>query len=73
MTNWDSESYKRRHLRWMQMMRERHNTITREEKRNEEALEIFRSLVELFSSTQRLEIAAAVSLGRRLLLLGVCQ
>ena len=72
MTNWDSESYKRRHLRWMQMMRERHNTITREEKRNEEVLEIFRSLVEL-SSTQRLEIAAAISLGRRLLLLGVYQ
>ena len=73
MTNWDSESYKRRHLRWMQMMRERHNTITREEKRNEEALEIFRSLVELSSSKQRLEIAAAISLGRRLLLLGVYQ
>ena len=54
-------------------MRERHNTISREEKRNEEALEIFRSLVELFSSTQRLEIAAAISLGRRLLLLGVYQ
>ena len=70
MTNWDSESYKGRHLRWMQMMRERHNTISREEKRNEEALEIFRSLVEL-SSTQRLEIAAAILLGRRLLLLGV--
>ena len=54
------------------MMRERHNTISREEKRKEEVLEIFRSLVEL-SSTQRLEIAAAILLGRRLLLLGVYQ
>ena len=57
----------------MQMMRERHNTITREEKRNEEAREIFRSLVELSSSTQRLEIASAISLGRSLLLSGVYQ
>ena len=71
MKELDSESYKGRHLRWMQMMRERHNTISREEKRNEEAREIFRSLVELSSSKQRLEIAAAISLGRRLLLLGV--
>jgi hypothetical protein len=51
----------------MRMMRERHNTITREEKRKEEVLEIFRSLVEP-SSKQRLEIAAAISLGRSLLL-----
>ena len=72
MKEWDSESYKRRHLRWMQIMRERHNTISREEKRNEEALEIFRRLVEP-SSKQRLEIAAAISLGRRLLLLAVYQ
>ena len=73
MTDWDSDGYKRRHLRWMRMMRERHNAITREEKRKGEALEIFRRLVELSSSKQRLEIAAAISLGRRLLLLGVYQ
>ena len=70
MKDWDSDGYKRRHLRWMRMMRERHYTITREEKRKEEVLEIFKSLVEL-SSKQRLEIAAAISLGRRLLLSGV--
>ena len=44
---WDSDSYKRRHLRWVEMMWERHSTITREEKRKEEVLGIFRSLVEL--------------------------
>ena len=37
---------KQRHLRWMEMMWERQRTITHEEKRKEEVLEIFRDLVE---------------------------
>ncbi len=38
---------KERHLRWMEMMWERHQSITREEKRKEEVLEVFRTLDEL--------------------------
>ena len=38
---------KERHLRWMEMMWERHQSITREEKRKEEVLEVFRALDEL--------------------------
>ena len=44
---WDSDSYKRRHLRWIEMTWERYSTIAREEKCKEEVLGIFRSLVEL--------------------------
>jgi len=39
--------YKERHLRWMEMMWERHQSMTREEKRKEEVLEIFETLCEL--------------------------
>jgi len=39
--------YKERHLRWMEMMWERHQSITREEKRKEEVLEIFEALCDL--------------------------
>ncbi len=39
--------YKERHLRWMEMMWERHQSLAREEKRKEEVLEIFRTLDEL--------------------------
>ena len=38
---------KERHLRWMEMMWERHQSITREEKRKEEVLEIFEALCDL--------------------------
>ena len=38
---------KERHLRWMEMLWEYHQTITREEKRKEEVLEIFKTLNEL--------------------------
>ncbi len=38
---------KERHLRWMEMMWEHHQSITREEKRKEEVLEIFKTLNEL--------------------------
>ena len=44
---------KERHLRWMEMMWERHQSITREEKRKEEVLEVFRALYEL--ATRRVE------------------
>jgi hypothetical protein len=39
--------YKERHLRWMEMMWERHQSLTREEKRKEEVLEIFENLCDL--------------------------
>ncbi len=39
--------YKERHLRWMEMLWERHQSTTREEKRKEEVLKIFESLDEL--------------------------
>ena len=39
--------YKERHLRWMEMLWERHQSTTREEKRKEEVLEIFRTLSDL--------------------------
>ena len=39
--------YKERHLRWMELMWERHQSITREEKRKEEVLKIFESLGEI--------------------------
>jgi hypothetical protein len=35
---------KERHLRWMEMMWERHRSITHEEKRKEEVLKIFEEL-----------------------------
>ena len=38
---------KQRHLRWMEMMWERHQSITREEKRKEEILRIFEEIAEL--------------------------
>jgi hypothetical protein len=38
---------KERHLRWMEMMWEHHQSITHEEKRKEEVLEIFKTLNEL--------------------------
>ncbi len=38
---------KERHLRWMEMMWKRHQSFSREEKRKEEVLEIFRTLDEL--------------------------
>jgi hypothetical protein len=38
---------KERHLRWMEMLWEYHQSITREEKRKEEVLEIFKTLNEL--------------------------
>ncbi len=34
-------------MRWMEMMWERHQSMTREEKRKEEVLEIFETLCEL--------------------------
>ncbi len=39
--------YKERHLRWMEMMWERHQSLAREEKRKEEVLEIFETLSDL--------------------------
>jgi hypothetical protein len=45
---------KERHLRWMAMMWEHHQSITREEKRKEEVLEIFKTLNEL--AKQRVEV-----------------
>jgi hypothetical protein len=39
--------YKERYLRWMEMLWERHQSLTREEKRKEEVLEIFETLCEL--------------------------
>lgn len=39
--------YKERHLRWMEMLWERHQSTTREEKRKDEVLKIFESLDEL--------------------------
>ncbi len=44
---WGVMNYKERHLRWMEMMWERHQSITREEKRKEEVLEIFETLCDL--------------------------
>ncbi len=38
---------KERHLRWMEMMWERHQSMAREEKRKEEVLEIFETLRDL--------------------------
>ncbi len=46
--------YKERHMRWMEMLWERHQSLTREEKRKEEVLEIFETLCEL--AKRRVEI-----------------
>ena len=46
MKNGQMSDEKRRRLRWMEMMWERQRTITHEEKRKQEVLEIFRDLVE---------------------------
>jgi hypothetical protein len=40
-------NYKERHLRWMEMEWERHQSLAGEEKRKEEILEIFKELDEL--------------------------
>ena len=45
---------KERHLRWMEMMWEHHQSITCEEKRKEEVLEIFKTLDEL--AKRRVEV-----------------
>jgi uncharacterized linocin/CFP29 family protein len=38
---------KKKYLRWMEMLREQNRSISREEKRKEEVLEIFKALTEL--------------------------
>jgi hypothetical protein len=45
--DWRVGDEKEKYLRWMEMMWERHNSITREEKRKEEVLKIFEGLGEL--------------------------
>jgi hypothetical protein len=40
-------SYRKRHLRWMEFLWEGQSTISREEARKEEVLEIFKVLSEL--------------------------
>ena len=42
-------NYKERHMRWMEMMWERHQSMTREEKRKEEVLKIFEGLGDIAS------------------------
>jgi hypothetical protein len=55
VTDWDSNSYKRKHLRWIKMTQEYQQYAAREEKRKEEVLGVFKGLVKLSSSKQRLE------------------
>jgi hypothetical protein len=45
---------KERHLRWMEIMWERHQSLTREEKRKEEVLDIFETLRDL--AKRRVEV-----------------
>jgi hypothetical protein len=47
-------SDRKRHLRWMEFLWERHNSISREEERKEEVLKKFEGLSEL--SGRRIEI-----------------
>ena len=54
MTDWDSNSYKRKHLRWIKTAQEHQQYAAREEKRKEEILGVFKGLVRL-SCKQRLE------------------
>jgi DnaJ-domain-containing protein 1 len=51
--DWESSHHKAEHLRWIRMAQERHRYAALEEKRKEEILGIFRSLVKL-ASKQRL-------------------
>jgi hypothetical protein len=51
--DWDSNTCKAGHLRWIKIAREHHQCVAREEKRKEEVLAIFTNLVEL-SSKQHL-------------------
>ncbi len=44
---------RQRHIRWMEMLWERYNSISREEERKEEVLEIFEGVSEL--SKRRME------------------
>jgi hypothetical protein len=53
--DWDSTSYKRKHLRWIKMTQEHQQYAAREEKRKDEVLGVFRGLVKLSSSKQHLE------------------
>jgi hypothetical protein len=56
VADWDSNNYKAGHLRWIKMAQERNQHVAYEEKRKDEVLGIFRSLVEL-SSKERADLA----------------
>jgi hypothetical protein len=49
VTDWESDSYKRRQLSWIKMAGERHQWAACEEKRKEEVLGVFEGLVKLSS------------------------